>query len=99
MSRAADAVADSFGVSWAIIGSGSDPGVGGRETERAPACATYQGSTVMATDGECVDYARECVRLAGLTKDLQLRTGMDGCRHARTESAAIRAASARGDRG
>jgi hypothetical protein len=27
----------------------------------------------MATDQECVDYARECVRLAELTKDLQLR--------------------------
>jgi hypothetical protein len=25
----------------------------------------------MATDQECVDYARECVRLAELTKDLQ----------------------------
>ena len=24
----------------------------------------------MATDQECVDYARECVRLAELTKDL-----------------------------
>jgi hypothetical protein len=23
----------------------------------------------MATDQECMDYARECVRLAGLTKD------------------------------
>ena len=27
----------------------------------------------MAADQECVDYARECVRLAELTKDLQLR--------------------------
>ena len=27
----------------------------------------------MATDQECVDYARECVRLVELTKDLQLR--------------------------
>jgi hypothetical protein len=27
----------------------------------------------MPTDTECVDYARECVRLAGLTKDPQLR--------------------------
>jgi hypothetical protein len=28
----------------------------------------------MTTDQECVDYARECVRLAGLTKDdLELR--------------------------
>ncbi len=27
----------------------------------------------MATDQECVDYARECIRLAELTKDLQLR--------------------------
>ena len=27
----------------------------------------------MATDGECANYARECVRLAGLTKYIQLR--------------------------
>jgi len=27
----------------------------------------------MTSDPECVNYARECVRLAGLTKDLQLR--------------------------
>ncbi len=27
----------------------------------------------MVTDKECEDYARECVRLAGLTKDPQLR--------------------------
>jgi hypothetical protein len=27
----------------------------------------------MATDQECVDYARECIHLAELTKDLQLR--------------------------
>lgn len=27
----------------------------------------------MATDQECVDYARECVRLAELTKDSELR--------------------------
>ena len=27
----------------------------------------------MATDDECTGYARECVRLAGLTKDPQLR--------------------------
>jgi len=27
----------------------------------------------MVTDQQCVDYARECVRLAELTKDLQLR--------------------------
>ena len=27
----------------------------------------------MANDQECVDYARECIRLAELTKDLQLR--------------------------
>ena len=27
----------------------------------------------MASDQECVDYARECVRLAGLTNDAQLR--------------------------
>ena len=27
----------------------------------------------MTTDQECVNYARECVRLAELTKDLQLR--------------------------
>jgi len=29
----------------------------------------------MATDQECVDYARECVRLAELTKDLHFGTG------------------------
>jgi hypothetical protein len=29
----------------------------------------------MATDKECIDYARECVRLAGLTQDR--RTGED----------------------
>jgi len=28
---------------------------------------------MLFTDQECVDYARECVRLAELTKDLQLR--------------------------
>ena len=27
----------------------------------------------MATDEECVDYARECVRLAGLATDQELR--------------------------
>ena len=27
----------------------------------------------MTTDQECVNYARECVRLAELTEDLQLR--------------------------
>jgi hypothetical protein len=27
----------------------------------------------MATDQECMDYARECVRLAELTKDSELR--------------------------
>ena len=27
----------------------------------------------MATDQECVDYVRECIHLAELTKDLQLR--------------------------
>jgi hypothetical protein len=27
----------------------------------------------MATDSECVGYARECVRLAGMTTDPQLR--------------------------
>ena len=27
----------------------------------------------MATDNECEGYARECVRLAGLAKDQQLR--------------------------
>jgi hypothetical protein len=27
----------------------------------------------MATDNERVDYARECVRLAGLTQDPQIR--------------------------
>ena len=27
----------------------------------------------MSTDQECVNYARECVRLAELTEDLQLR--------------------------
>jgi hypothetical protein len=27
----------------------------------------------MATDEECVDYARECVRLAGLANDQELR--------------------------
>jgi hypothetical protein len=27
----------------------------------------------MVTDNECVDYARECVRLAGLTTDSQIR--------------------------
>ena len=27
----------------------------------------------MTTDQECVNYARECVRLAELTQDLQLR--------------------------
>jgi hypothetical protein len=27
----------------------------------------------MATDNEFVDYARECVRLAGLTQDPQIR--------------------------
>ena len=29
----------------------------------------------MAADQECVDYARECVRLAELTKDLHFGTG------------------------
>ena len=29
----------------------------------------------MATDQECVDYARECVRLAELTKDLHFGSG------------------------
>jgi hypothetical protein len=33
----------------------------------------------MAIDQECVDYARECVRLAGLTKDdLELRDYLIG---------------------
>ena len=27
----------------------------------------------MATDNQCVDYARDCVRLSGLAKDPQLR--------------------------
>jgi hypothetical protein len=27
----------------------------------------------MISDEKCVEYARECVRLAGLSKDLQLR--------------------------
>jgi len=27
----------------------------------------------MATDNKCVEYARDCVRLAGLTTDLELR--------------------------
>jgi hypothetical protein len=27
----------------------------------------------MATDNKCVDYARKCVRLAGLTQDPQIR--------------------------
>ena len=27
----------------------------------------------MPTDNECVDYARDCVRLAGLTQDQQIR--------------------------
>ena len=27
----------------------------------------------MATDNECLDYARECVRLAELTRDSELR--------------------------
>jgi hypothetical protein len=27
----------------------------------------------MATDKECLEYARECVRLAGLTDDQQIR--------------------------
>jgi hypothetical protein len=31
-------------------------------------------SATMATDQECVDYARECGRLAELTKDCELRT-------------------------
>jgi hypothetical protein len=37
-----------------------------------PVIYSYQDGD-MATDQECVDYARECVRLAELTKDLQLR--------------------------
>ena len=27
----------------------------------------------MATDNECLDYARECVRLAGIANDPELR--------------------------
>jgi hypothetical protein len=34
---------------------------------------TRQGASPITSDEECVEYARECVRLAGLTKDLQLR--------------------------
>jgi hypothetical protein len=30
----------------------------------------------MVTDPECEDYARECVRLAGLAKDPQLRDAL-----------------------
>jgi hypothetical protein len=30
----------------------------------------------MATDQECLDYARECVRLAGLINDVQTRNHM-----------------------
>ena len=37
-----------------------------------PAC-DLRGSAVMVTDKECEHYARECVRLAELTKDPQLR--------------------------
>ena len=55
-----------------IIGNGL-LGASGRETGRAPACDLQLGDGDMATDQECVDYARECVRLAELTKDLQLR--------------------------
>ena len=31
------------------------------------------GRAAMVTDEECVDYARECVRLAGLTADQEIR--------------------------
>jgi hypothetical protein len=32
-----------------------------------------RGAPAMTTDNECFEYARECVRLAGLTKDEVLR--------------------------
>ena len=32
-----------------------------------------QGKAAMVTDEECVDYARECVRLASLTVDQEIR--------------------------
>jgi hypothetical protein len=32
-----------------------------------------QGGDVMVIDDDCVGYARECVRLAGLTKDPQVQ--------------------------
>jgi hypothetical protein len=31
------------------------------------------GEGIMASDKECVDHARECVRLAGLAQDAELR--------------------------
>jgi hypothetical protein len=31
------------------------------------------GRGIMASDKECVDHARECVRLAGLAQDAELR--------------------------
>ena len=32
-----------------------------------------EGSAVMATENQCEDYARDCMRLAGLTKDEYIR--------------------------
>jgi alkylation response protein AidB-like acyl-CoA dehydrogenase len=31
------------------------------------------GGSAMATESECIEYARECVRLAGLTDDPDIR--------------------------
>jgi hypothetical protein len=44
--------------------------------ENSPACNTAtdpRECVLMATDNECLDYARECVRLTELTDDPELR--------------------------
>jgi hypothetical protein len=49
------------------ITRGTELGAGG------PPVIPSWGSAVMATDKECEGYAQECVRLAGLTDDPEIR--------------------------
>jgi len=44
-----------------------------RRIRLLPGAAGEKGAATMATDKECVDNARECVRLAQLTTDQEVR--------------------------
>jgi hypothetical protein len=72
---------------WCIAGSGLLIQASATERPIALPPVRQTGSASMATDKECMEYARECVRLAGLADDQQIRDQLLSMAHEWTGAA------------